>query len=592
MLLTFPTKNLAIQKAYLEPFFDVAILIGNHRSLADWNLIPLSKITTILGPNSAGKSSIYEAFEILSFLTRAQSRGSTELATIKDSARSQEIAPAYGISAKYPTDLGNLWEYLSFAEERLDRRIHTASGEKSLLADLAVKGEFPVFGNFFRSKEFQAHISDTVFTAVFENIGYSTLSLSVYLDGNLAATWTAEDGHQHINVKSFALSLFMPESVELKNLFDEHADFQYNFYYSDWSSQAPEIGPAWPSFGSVANFMFQLTPYESNDPRLADEAFALITAIFHYPLATLIQRYAWTFNSDPVRDLNSDWFFCKLNPHPDSEKLATHQFADPNQQTGTSGKHVLAREAIFQNVARLSDPSRPKSRVLTQINEWLGGKAFLDSGYQIKVDLKTCIPFTDTTLKNSGLIDIKDVFEIRENKVSNEEHQQLDIVQLKKNVEFLARIFLVDLSGRELRFSEVGTGFSQILPILTFLGISNNYVIRQPEVHLHPKLQSRVADCIVNCVANDRKSKYSGNIIIETHSEHLILRLLRRIRNSHKDELLHTSLTLYPDELSLIYIRPMGDRSQVFLVRVNSAGEFIDGWPEGFFDERDEDLWN
>lgn len=70
-----------------------------------------------------------------------------------------------------------------------------------------------------------------------------------------------------------------------------------------------------------------------------------------------------------------------------------------------------------------------------------------------------------------------------------------------------------------------------------------------------------------------------------------MLRFLRRIRDSYKDPLLHTSLTLYPNELSLIYVKPDDDKSRVFLVRVDSSGEFIDGWPDGFFDERDEDLW-
>jgi predicted ATPase len=101
-----------------------------------------------------------------------------------------------------------------------------------------------------------------------------------------------------------------------------------------------------------------------------------------------------------------------------------------------------------------------------------------------------------------------------------------------------------------------------------------------------------VADCIINSVAKDRQEKYTGNVVLETHSEHIVLRFIRRIRDSYKDPLLHTSLTLYPNELSLIYVRPDGDRSRVFLVRVDSSGEFIDGWPDGFFDERDEDLWS
>ena len=66
---------------------------------------------------------------------------------------------------------------------------------------------------------------------------------------------------------------------------------------------------------------------------------------------------------------------------------------------------------------------------------------------------------------------------------------------------------------------------------------------------------------------------------------------MRRIRDSYKDPLLHTSLTLYPSELALIYVKPGPDRSQIFLIRVDQTGDFVDGWPDGFFDERDDDLW-
>ena len=101
MLLTFPTKDLLVKKAYQEPLFEVALLIANHRSLADWSLVPLSKISVVLGPNSAGKSSIYEAFEILSTFTRAQPYNAPELELIQDAARQGETAPAYGLSAKH-----------------------------------------------------------------------------------------------------------------------------------------------------------------------------------------------------------------------------------------------------------------------------------------------------------------------------------------------------------------------------------------------------------------------------------------------------------------------------------------------------------
>jgi hypothetical protein len=591
MLLTFPTKDLLVRKAYQEPEFDLSLLIANHRALADWSLIPLSKISVILGPNSAGKSSIYEVFDVLSMFTRAQPYSSPELELINDATRSEDISPAYGLSAKYPADTEELWEYLSLIEDKIDKKLRSPSGDISLLAELATKGEFPLFGRIFSDREFAQHLRETVYTVIFENVTSTSLDVSVYLDGKLAATWKSRDGQQEIIIKNFVKEFLLPESNELENIFDQNADFNYNYYYGDWSSHVPEMGPAWPSFGGPANFLFQISPLENNSPGLADAAFALITAIFHYPLSSLIRKYAWTFSSQPIRDLDSDWFFCELSSQPGKGELAGNQFREGPNRKRSSGKYILAREAICEAIAKAKDPDFPKSNVLTEINNWIGGKAFLDSGYQIKVGLKICMPIKERSSANWGVIDLADKFEISGEKKNGSKSGWFAVRQLDPAIEFLARIYLVDQAGRELRFSEVGTGFSQILPILTHLGISNNYLIRQPEVHLHPKLQSRVADCIVNSIANDREEKYAGNIVVETHSEHIVLRFLRRIRDSYKDPLLHSSLTLYPSELALIYVKPEVDKSKVFLIRVDSSGEFIDGWPEGFFDERDDDLW-
>ena len=591
MLLTFPTKDLLVRKAYQEQIFDVALLIANHRSLADWSLVPLSKISVFLGPNSAGKSSVYEAFDILRMFTRTQGYSSPEIELINDATRSSNVSPAYGLSAKYPANNDDIWEYLSQVEDRIVAKFRSPSGETTSLTEACASGAFPIFGKMFSDKEFHRHLSETVYTVVFENVSASSLKIEVFLDGKLAGKWTASDGHQEIIVKSFARKFLTLNQGLNQNSLDLDEDFTFNYVYNEWSPHAPEMGPAWPSFGDPANFLYQQKSNKGFASDYSDQNFALISAVFHYPLSNLVRKYAWTFNSEPIRDLDSDWFFCELGSRPNIRDHAGLQFRDSSIKKRSSGKHILARDAIFESIAKATSPDLPSSDSLSKINDWIGGKAFLDSGYQLKVGIKICLPFKQVTEPDGSLFNLKEKFQITTEQNSSAKSKWFGVHQLDPNIEFLARIYLVDQTGRELRFSEVGTGFSQILPILTYLGISNNYVIRQPEVHLHPKLQSRVADCIVNSVSKDREEKYSGNLIVETHSEHIVLRLLRRIKDSFKDPLLHSSLTLYPNELSLIYIKPEKNRSQVFLIRVDTSGEFIDGWPDGFFDERDEDLW-
>jgi predicted ATPase len=127
---------------------------------------------------------------------------------------------------------------------------------------------------------------------------------------------------------------------------------------------------------------------------------------------------------------------------------------------------------------------------------------------------------------------------------------------------------------------------------LAALSVDHTLIYKQPEVHLHPKLQSKVADCFVEMINRKRDSIFARKIrLIETHSEHFVLRILKRLRDSFADELFHSSLTVYPKDLAILYFQPDVDKSNIFQIRVTESGGFIDKWPDGFFDERDEDLW-
>ena len=97
-------------------------------------------------------------------------------------------------------------------------------------------------------------------------------------------------------------------------------------------------------------------------------------------------------------------------------------------------------------------------------------------------------------------------------------------------------------------------------------------LVEQPEVHLHPRLQSAVGDLFVDTVNAGR-----AQLLVETHSEHLVLRLLRRVREG----------VLAPEDLAILYV-DLDDEGAAFVRRleVDHDGDLVDGWPGGFFDER------
>ena len=79
----------------------------------------------------------------------------------------------------------------------------------------------------------------------------------------------------------------------------------------------------------------------------------------------------------------------------------------------------------------------------------------------------------------------------------------------------------------EVLLTDVGFGVSQVLPVITLLYYvpeGSTVILEQPEIHLHPLAQAGLADVIIN-VATHRRIQ----VIVESHSEHLLLRLQRRI---------------------------------------------------------------
>jgi hypothetical protein len=133
------------------------------------------------------------------------------------------------------------------------------------------------------------------------------------------------------------------------------------------------------------------------------------------------------------------------------------------------------------------------------------------------------------------------------------------------------------VGGSERDPTAIGVGASQLLPVVVMvLGAPEGAVVllEQPELHLHPKVQSRLADFLVYARPNVR-------IVVETHSEYLLTRLRLRIAEEKIDR----------EQIAVLFARQRPDdetgasgvHTEFSHLSLDELGDF-DHWPEDFFD--------
>jgi len=148
------------------------------------------------------------------------------------------------------------------------------------------------------------------------------------------------------------------------------------------------------------------------------------------------------------------------------------------------------------------------------------------------------------------------------------------------------KVLVKDSNDLIVSLTDVGYGVGQILPIVLECVLSKNKLltIEQPELHLHPKLQANLTDLIIWSSRNN-KNKF----ILETHSEHMILRLKRRLRENFEKEGqgdLEVETLTNDVTINVITTNKNERKSQNKLLKITPSGNFNGDWPEGFFEER------
>ena len=138
-------------------------------------------------------------------------------------------------------------------------------------------------------------------------------------------------------------------------------------------------------------------------------------------------------------------------------------------------------------------------------------------------------------------------------------------------------------NGTQISNRDLGLGISQILPILIATNRQKNMTIavEQPELHLHPAVQCEVADEFIRSYKQNK-----NNFLIETHSEHLLLRIMKRMRyTAEGKEGRNKLLDITPDDVCLLYVDSHKGRTFIRELQLDYDGSLLSKWPNGFFEE-------
>lgn len=582
------------------PMKITAIELENFQSIERRTRIDFKPITLLFGPNSAGKSSVFDALELLRTLldpTRFDEHKAAELvnrwARNKEKAPSREtfLAVEFPFEAADPYDIwskeGNWTESMHRTESpsfggaigwdpddptefqslkgktvRIELRLKVISRKRELkcrLSEFALTaGGRPILtlSRKHPSNPAQEALSDDDDDDVFwwrwlsihDDLGLvsgSVMDALTRAEDSRVKKFARTRGEMgdcfHAQVQSLSLSpmKLVPDSIselDLKGapgwICRNASDLMFYFGTQLWAPMRSEPG---------------VVVSDRRAPK-PDEALALV-------------------------DLGLSGWWSKGTFSPSSPAALLISGASVKDEHFQGLAEVAYAELLLRtasddfwgggHAAKNLEPVRARARILERVNHHLDKSLFREKLYKLSCAATLMVP-----------IDLS-------------EDDPWSYYALAQPA--VVRLFLQDESGQQVELQDVGSGIPFVLPILYATSCQGFVKVQQPELHLHPALQSSVADIFVE----ELNRSGAGQFLIETHSEHLLLRLLRRIRDQEKGKCLSQEMRLTNKEVAVYYFDPqVGGETVVTQQLVTPLGDFFTDWPRGFFAERDRDLFD
>ena len=187
-------------------------------------------------------------------------------------------------------------------------------------------------------------------------------------------------------------------------------------------------------------------------------------------------------------------------------------------------------------------------------------------GYELNID-KTVLydfDFNQKKIKRASLEEALKYWLVDKLKI-------VDEIFIKEDYDLEIKQIIVKNNDKQLPLPCVGFGVSQIVPVIYKVLSSEKdiIIIDEPEIHLHPKIQSELAEFFYKI------SKTKKKLIIETHSEYILQKIIY-LKLKYKLE----------NDLKMYWVEKENNGSRLKGIEYDDLGYVLNA-PEDFLSERD-----
>ena len=377
-----------------------------------------------------------------------------------------------------------------------------------------------------------------------------------------------------VNLGSYQEMIFQRD-IQNKFAFEYQWEVKENLRFEDTRRRNTE-----PYQGSVLNFESEIR--FANSPRIERIAYKLLEGeneSLYIELKKLENKKDYILSARPydlVKIQGRSW--------PLRNTVRFYGFSDEIVSRYQNAEFLqilnLEQEKLFNSIYYLG-PLRSKAE---RLYPWSGiapgsvgfeGEntiAAILAGQNRKISRghkKKYYPLHQVIAKSLQKMELIRKFEI--NQISDR-HQEYEVKVCAKN------------NDDEVDLLDIGFGISQVLPVLVqcYYAPRNSIIfMEQPELHLHPKAQSALADVIIDII-NSKEDGQARNIqlVIETHSEHFLRRLQRRIAEGDN---------ISKDQLSVYFAEVVNNKATMRPLEIDTFGNILN-WPSNFFGDEMEDI--